>query len=84
MPDVPAPVTSPPTVPGQPYDATVSGPSDSSQSASQHVYDATGGQGAGDPWPKVQDGGAADWQTGKITGTWPTDGSSSGGAWKQC
>jgi hypothetical protein len=83
MPDAPDPVTSPPNVPGQPYDATASGSGDA-QSAPTTVYNATGGPGSSDPWPKVQDGGAADWRTGKVTGRWPADGTSDGSAWSQC
>lgn len=83
MPDVPSPVTSPPRVPGQPYDARVSGAEDASQSTPAAVYAGTGGSGAAEPWPKVQDGGSADFRTGRVTGTWPTDGSSDGSTWKQ-
>jgi hypothetical protein len=83
MPAAPDPITSTPPVPGQPYDAQASGPAQSSQSSEEQVYDADGGKGSGDPWPKIQDGGAADFRTGKVTGTWPTDGTSDGSAWKQ-
>jgi hypothetical protein len=51
MPAAPDPITSPPPVPGQPYDAQESGPARSSQSAEEQVYDADGGKGSGDPWP---------------------------------
>jgi hypothetical protein len=83
MPAAPDPITSPPAVPGQPYSAQDSGPAQESQSAHEHVYDADGGHGSGDPWPKIQDAGAADMNTGRVTGGWPDDGTSDGGAWKQ-
>jgi hypothetical protein len=83
MPDAPRPVTSPPRVPGQPYDAADSGPANSGESESEHVYDADGGGRGRDPWPKVQAGGAADWMTGQVHGKWPNDGTSDGSAWKQ-
>ena len=81
MANAPNPITSPPSVPGQPYSATAPGSSDS-QSTSEHVYDAAGGPGAGEPWVKVQDGGAAG-PNGTVSGSWSGDGASSGGAWKQ-
>ena len=82
MPRVPDPITSPPEVPGQPYDATDSGPSQSSQSEPTQVYDADGWPG-GEAWPKIQDGGAADWSSGRTQGGWPSDGTSDGSKWKQ-
>jgi hypothetical protein len=81
MPSAPKPITSPPSVPGQPWDATAPG-SGGSQTQSETVYDATGGAHAGDPWPKVADGGAAD-SSGAVSGGWPGDGTSDGRAWKQ-
>lgn len=83
MPKVPAPITSPPPVPGQPYDAQVSGPARPSQSVPEQVYDADGGSGSSDPWPKIQDGGAADLSSGRAQGGWPPDGTSDGSKWKQ-
>ena len=83
MPSVPSPITSPPSVPGQPYDSTTEGPAQGSQSAQTHVYDGAGGSGSGTPWVKVQDGGKADWNSGQTQGGWPDDGASDGGAWKQ-
>lgn len=82
MADAPDPITSPPAQAGQPYSAQASGPGRPSQSAPTQVYDADGGSGA-DPWPKIQEAGAADWSTGRITGGWPGNGTSDGGAWKQ-
>ena len=84
MPKAPDPITSPPPVPGQPYDATDSGPAQASQSAPEQVYDASGGHGSADPWPKIQDGGTADWASGRTQGGWPSDGASDGGKWRQC
>jgi hypothetical protein len=83
MPAVPDPITSPPPVPGQPYDAQASGAAQASQSAPEQVYDADGGSGSSEPWPKIQDGGAADWSSGRTGGGWPSDGTSDGGKWKQ-
>lgn len=79
----PDPITSPPDVPGQPYDSQASGSGDAGQSVPEQVYNAAGGSGSADPWPKIQEGGAADWRTGKVTGEWPADGTSDGTAWKQ-
>lgn len=81
MPDAPAPITSPPAQPWQPHDPSADYPGDGGQSVAEHVYDAKGGSGD-DPWPKVNEGGAADWQTGKVTGGWPGNGTSSAGPWK--
>lgn len=82
MADVPDPVTSPPALGFQPYDATAPGSSDA-QSNPATVYNAAGGSGSGDPWPKVQEGGAADFRTGRVTDGWPGNGASSAGPWKQ-
>lgn len=83
MASAPDPITSPPPVRGQPYDASVQGPADASQSEPVQVYDAGGGHASADPWPKVQAGGAADWRTGHVTNKWPGNGTSSEGPWKQ-
>jgi hypothetical protein len=83
MPKAPDPVTSPPSPPGQPYDAQRSGPAQASQSAPGQVYDADGGAGSADPWPKIQDGGTANLATGEVAGGWPDDGTSDGSKWKQ-
>lgn len=79
MADAPFPITAPPNVPGQPYDASVSGTED--DTALPDVYGAN--QVVNGVWPKVKDAGAADWETGAISGGWPSDGTSDGGAWKQ-
>lgn len=84
MPQVPAPVTSAPRVPGQPYDATAPSGVPDDQSAPTTVYNSVGGPHASDPWPKIQEGGAASMTTGEPTGVWPGDGASDGGKWKQC
>lgn len=83
MADAPKPITSPPALPWQPYDATAGGaPED--QTAPETIYDAAGSTGGAEPWVKIQDGGAADWQTGKATAEkWPSDGTSDGSAWQQ-
>lgn len=82
MPDVSGPVTSPPALPWQPYDATAPGTGDD-QSASATIYDPVPGDAAGGPWAKVQEGGAADWRTGRVTDGWPGNGTSSAGPWRQ-
>jgi len=83
MPKAPDPITSPPPVPGQPYSATAPGrPEDQVDSGT--IYDASGGPGSGDSWPKIQEAGAADMATGKVTGGWPGNGASSDGGWTQC
>lgn len=79
MADAPSPITSPPRVPGQPYDATAPGNED--DTSLPDVYGANTVNN-GD-WPKVMEAGAADWTTGAIKGGWPSDGTSDGGAWKQ-
>jgi hypothetical protein len=83
MPSAPKPITSPPPVPGQPYNASAPAGVPDDQSASQTVYNPAGGAHAADPWPKIQEGGAASMTTGEPTGRWPGDGSSSSGGWKQ-
>lgn len=83
MPEAPSPITSTPPVPGQPYDASAPGPGQPSQSAAEQVYGTAGGAHAADPWPKVQDGGAASMTTGEAGGGWPGNGSSTDGGWKQ-
>ena len=81
MAQAPSPITSPPAQPWQPYDATAGGrPED--QTEPETIYDGSGGSG-NDPWPKVQEAGAAD-STGKVTGGWSGNGTSDGNVWKQC
>ena len=75
MADAPDPITSPPAQPWQPYEPQDHGPADASQSRPTQVYDAAGGTG-NDPWPKIQDAGAASMETGEITGGWPGNGTS--------
>lgn len=82
MASAPDPITSPPDVPGQPYDAAEPGAAQASQSAPTQVYDADGWPGS-EAWPKIQDGGTADLATGRTQGGWPSDGTSDGSAWKQ-
>jgi len=83
MPQAPDPITSPPPLPFQAYDATAPGaPED--QVASGTIYDAAGGPGSGDPWPKIQEAGAAG-PDGRVTGGWPDNGAAnSDGGWTQC
>ena len=76
MADAPDPITAPPAQGFQPYDATAPGGGDA-QSAPESIYAAAGGSGA-EPWVKVQAAGAVG-----SPGTWPDDGTSSAGAWKQ-
>lgn len=85
MADAPDPITSPPALPWQPYDASAPGAAED-QTASGTIYDSVGGDSAGGPWRKIQDAGAADWATGKTMGSgdeWPGDGASGDGGWKQ-
>ena len=82
MADAPHPITSPPRVPGQPYDATRSGAAED-QTAATTIYNAVGGSGAAEPWVKIQDGGAADSSGRAAAGAWPGNGDSSDGGWKQ-
>jgi len=81
MPDAPDPITSPPAQPWQPHSAAAAYPGDDGQSTAEHVYDAKGGSGS-DPWPKVNEGGAIDMNTGAVSGGWPGNGTSSSGPWK--
>jgi hypothetical protein len=81
MPDAPDPITSPPAQPWQPYGSAAAYPGDSGQSVPEHVYDAKGGSGA-DPWPKVNEGGAIDMNSGKVAGGWPGNGTSDGSKWE--
>lgn len=69
----PRPITSPPDQPWQPYDAAAAAGVPDDQSAPTTVYNPAGGSG-GDPWPKVQEAGAASWTTGEPDGTWPGNG----------
>lgn len=81
MAKAPNPITSPPSVPGQPYDATDGGaPED--QTAPTTIYDAVGAQD-GHPWVKIQDGGACGPDGRATAGEWPANGSSGDGGWKQ-
>lgn len=83
MPRVPAEVTSPPPQSFQPYDACAGAGVPNDQSASGTVYNSAGGPGSGDPWPKVQEGGAASMTTGEPGGGWPDNGASGDGGWRQ-
>lgn len=82
MPQAPNPITSPPAVPGQPYDASDSGAGDP-QCAPTTIYNKAGGTGSGEPWVKIRDGGAATDSGASQPGSWPADGSSDGSAWRQ-
>lgn len=82
MPDAPSPITSPPAEPWQPYDATAEGGSDP-QITPLTIYDAEGGSGSGNPWPKVREAGAIDSSGASMPGDWPGNGASDGSKWKQ-
>jgi len=82
MASAPDPVTSPPALPWQPYDASAPGAAED-QTAPLTIYDAVPGDAGGGPWRKIQEAGAADWATGKVTGDWPSNGASGDGGWKQ-
>jgi hypothetical protein len=79
MPQAPDPITSPPPLPWQPYDATAP-EEEGSQTGPLDVYDGNGMTGS-NPWKKLADGGAID-ASGRSLGTWPDNGDSSAGPWK--
>lgn len=81
MPQAPNPITSPPPLPYQPYDAAAPEESESQVDA-ETVYDANSeGTSSDNPWKKLADGGAAD-SEGRSLGTWPGNGTSSSAPWK--
>lgn len=82
MADAPRPITSPPALPWQPYDATAPGAAED-QTAPTTIYDAAGGPGGREPWVKIQDGGACTPEGMAVAGDWPSNGTSSDGGWKQ-
>ena len=82
MPDAPNPITSPPRVPGQPYNAQASGAAED-QTDSTTIYDGVGGQGAAEPWVKIQEAGACGSNGEATADTWPGNGASDDGPWKQ-
>ncbi len=82
MADAPRPITSPPAQPWQPYSATEPGAAEDQVTATT-IYDAAGGPGAGNPWVKIQDGGASNSSGEASADSWPGDGDSDGSAWKQ-
>jgi hypothetical protein len=82
MPDVPSPITSPPRVPGQPYNAAAPGAAEG-QTAPLTIYDAAGGSGSGSPWQKIQDGGSCSAEGLAVAGGWPDNSASSDGGWQQ-
>jgi hypothetical protein len=79
MPQAPDPITSPPPLPWQPYDAAAP-EEEESQVDAETVYDGNG-LGGSNPWKKLADGGAID-ASGRSLGTWPGNGDSSAGPWK--
>ena len=81
MPNAPRPITSPPAVTGQPYDATAPGAAED-QTVPTTIYDAVPGDAMGGPWRKVQNAGASD-TSGKASDVWPGNGASGDGGWKQ-
>lgn len=81
MPQAPDPITSPPPLPWQPYDAAAPEESESQVDA-ETIYDENSeGMSRANPWRKLADGGAAD-PSGRSLGTWPGNGSSSDGGWR--
>ena len=82
MPQAPDPITSPPPLPWQPYDATAPGAAEDQVTATT-IYDAVPGDSAGGPWRKIQEAGAAGAQGEAVAGAWPGNGASDGSAWKQ-
>lgn len=81
MADVPSPITSPPSQPWQPYDATAPGAGED-QVAATTIYDAVPGDTMGGPWRKIQDAGASS-PEGETDGGWPGNGASGSGGWEQ-
>jgi hypothetical protein len=82
MPDAPNPITAPPAQPWQPYDASAPGAGED-QTAATTIYDAGGGDSAGGPWRKIQDGGASNMEGTATAEDWPGNGASDGGTWRQ-
>jgi len=82
MPDAPNPITSPPALAWQPYDASAPGAAED-QTAPTTIYDAVPGDSAGGPWRKIQDGGACDSSGRASAESWPDNGASSDGGWRQ-
>jgi len=82
MADAPSPITSPPALPWQPYDASAPGAAED-QVTSGTIYDAVGGDAAGGPWRKIQEAGACGPSGEAIAGSWPGNGASSDGGWVQ-
>lgn len=82
MADASGPITSPPSQPWQPYDATDSGASED-QVAATTIYEPVSGDAGGGPWRKIQDGGASSPEGVAQAGAWPANGSSTDGGWKQ-
>jgi hypothetical protein len=83
MPDAPNPITAPPALPWQPYDASAEGSNNEDQTAPTTIYDSSGGDSSGGPWRKIQDGGAANPDGTARSGDWPGNGASDSGGWKQ-
>lgn len=81
MASAPKPITSPPPLPWQPYDATADG-SGGDQTAATTIYDPAGGNDGGGPWVKIKCAGAAD-GSGASTEAWPGNGASGNGGWTQ-
>jgi hypothetical protein len=82
MPDAPNPVTSTPKLPWQPYDAAAPGAAED-QVTPTTIYDSVGGDQAGGPWRKIQEGGAAGPGGEATADSWPSNGASADGGWKQ-
>jgi hypothetical protein len=82
MPSAPDPITSPPAQPWQPYDATAPGAAED-QVTSATIYNSVGGDQAGGPWRKIQEAGAAGSNAEATADSWPGNGASSDGGWKQ-
>lgn len=82
MADAPRPITSPPAQPWQPYDATAPGASED-QTKPETIYDAVSGDADGGPWRKIQEAGAAGPGGEATADSWPGNGSSGDGGWKQ-
>lgn len=81
MPQVPEPITSPPPLPWQPYDAA-DPEEQESQVDAETVYDEVSEGPRANPWRKLADGGAAD-PSGRSKGYWPPNGqSNTAGPWK--
>jgi hypothetical protein len=82
MADAPDPITSPPAQSWQPYNASAPGAAEDQVTATT-IYDAVAGDQAGGPWRKIQEAGACGPNGEATADSWPGNGASSDGGWRQ-